>query len=457
MTICAPPEASSATIFSTNTGRTRCPQLVRSVWGKSYGAASGKRYRPPRKTFRSAEKAYEAVFWTNGSPERRENRSPANTLNGTSWSACAKLLRTPVREALSTGSASALSRMASLHRYTTSRAFLLPCQANWQPNRNGSSPYARDDIARIVTLRTSGSTGEGKRLFFHRGGPCCDGRNLQDREWASFRPSGRPGARPASRRAARGASAICLSAPSPPRGECILCPGVGTSGVRLNASPSPRAEWPRRVCRRSCLSLARRPAFSAGGKTLSQVLFCADYAAPSLVASVENAWECVARRHYGLTETVYGGALECEERDGLHIMEGNYLFEILNPETLAPTPPGEFGEIIVTTLRTEGTPAPPLSYQRQGAASSREHAAAVPSSSESKQPGGSATESPCTTASSSPCTSWDDALFSVPWLADYTASKEDGRITISPPRPFERSDHGRNPAPQGTCRARSSA
>ena len=78
---------------------------------------------------------------------------------------------------------------------------------------------------------------------------------------------------------------------------------------------------------------------------------------------------------------------------------------------------------------------------------SRERAAAAPSSSESKQPGRLRNGITLHNGVFIPLHELDDALFSVPWLADYTASKEDGRITISLHAP-SREATTPEPAPQ---------
>ena len=315
----------------------------------------------------------------------------------------------------------------------------LPSELATEPERFIAA--RQDDIARIVTLRTSGSTGEGKRLFF------TDGDLAQTVEifrigMASFvRPGGRalvllPGERPGS------IGDLLVRALAPER-ECILCPASDERRTLERISES-KAEClvglPTQV-----LSLARCP-HSSLGKTLSQVLLCADYAAPSLVKAVESAWECVVRRHYGLTETVYGGALECEERDGLHIMEGNYLFEILNPETLTPTLPGEFGEIVVTTLRTEGTPL--LRYRTGDRGRFLSGTCRCGSILKRIETTGRLRNGiTLHNGVFVPLHELDEALFSVPWLADYTASKEDEHISISLHAP-SREATSPEPAPQ---------
>lgn len=59
----------------------------------------------------------------------------------------------------------------------------------------------------------------------------------------------------------------------------------------------------------------------------------------------------------GLTELYGPGTgLECSAHQGIHYWADYYILEILNPETLEPTAPGEVGEMVVTSLRKEATP-----------------------------------------------------------------------------------------------------
>jgi phenylacetate-CoA ligase len=60
---------------------------------------------------------------------------------------------------------------------------------------------------------------------------------------------------------------------------------------------------------------------------------------------------------YGLTELWGPGTgIECDRHDGIHIWTDHYHVEIVDQETLEPVPPGEVGEIVVTTLNKEATP-----------------------------------------------------------------------------------------------------
>jgi phenylacetate-CoA ligase len=59
----------------------------------------------------------------------------------------------------------------------------------------------------------------------------------------------------------------------------------------------------------------------------------------------------------GLTELYGPGAgIDCEFHRGIHYWSDYYILEILDPQTLKPVPPGEVGEMVVTTLRKEAAP-----------------------------------------------------------------------------------------------------
>ncbi len=64
-----------------------------------------------------------------------------------------------------------------------------------------------------------------------------------------------------------------------------------------------------------------------------------------------------ATDNYGLSEVMGPGvAGECQECNGLHISEDHFYIEILDPDTLEPVPPGEVGELVITTLTQEAFP-----------------------------------------------------------------------------------------------------
>jgi len=60
---------------------------------------------------------------------------------------------------------------------------------------------------------------------------------------------------------------------------------------------------------------------------------------------------------YGLSEIMGPGvACECTAQAGLHGWEDHFLFEVLDPETQAPVPEGDAGELVITTLTKQALP-----------------------------------------------------------------------------------------------------
>ncbi len=59
---------------------------------------------------------------------------------------------------------------------------------------------------------------------------------------------------------------------------------------------------------------------------------------------------CEVFAHSGLTETGFGGGVECGAHQGYHLREADLFVEIVDPGTGRPLPDGEPGEIVVSTL-----------------------------------------------------------------------------------------------------------
>jgi phenylacetate-CoA ligase len=73
---------------------------------------------------------------------------------------------------------------------------------------------------------------------------------------------------------------------------------------------------------------------------------------------IENRLYLDAVDIYGLSEIMGPGVcVECiEAKKGLHFFEDHFLPEIIDPGTLEPITPGEFGELVITTLTREAYP-----------------------------------------------------------------------------------------------------
>jgi phenylacetate-CoA ligase len=86
-------------------------------------------------------------------------------------------------------------------------------------------------------------------------------------------------------------------------------------------------------------------------------------------AQIEAELGLAALNFYGLSEIVGPGvSAECREaRDGLHVHEDHFLVEVVDPDTGAPLPDGEEGELVFTTLTKEALPL--LRYRTRDIAS----------------------------------------------------------------------------------------
>ncbi len=72
---------------------------------------------------------------------------------------------------------------------------------------------------------------------------------------------------------------------------------------------------------------------------------------------IEERLGVSAMDNYGVRVAAWPGlAEECEERAGLHVNEDFFLAEVVDPDTLEPLPPGDEGELVITTLEKEALP-----------------------------------------------------------------------------------------------------
>ncbi len=86
-------------------------------------------------------------------------------------------------------------------------------------------------------------------------------------------------------------------------------------------------------------------------------LFGAEPWSEEMRAEIQEKLGIRATDNYGLSEVMGPGvAGECEECNGLHINEDHFLVEVVDPDTFEPVPPGEIGELVITTLTKEAFP-----------------------------------------------------------------------------------------------------
>jgi phenylacetate-CoA ligase len=96
---------------------------------------------------------------------------------------------------------------------------------------------------------------------------------------------------------------------------------------------------------------------SAGALRLRVGFFGAEPWTEAMRTAIETRLRLLALNVYGLSEiTGPGVAVECPERQGMHVAEDHFLPEVVDPKTLEPVPAGTTGELVLTTLSKEGMP-----------------------------------------------------------------------------------------------------
>jgi phenylacetate-CoA ligase len=93
--------------------------------------------------------------------------------------------------------------------------------------------------------------------------------------------------------------------------------------------------------------------------TLRYGVFGAEPWSDAFRSKLEEAWGGIdACDIYGLSEVIGPGvAMECREGKGaMHVFDDHFLPEIVDPDTGEPVPPGEEGELVLTTLTKEAMP-----------------------------------------------------------------------------------------------------
>ncbi|NLX86729.1 MAG: AMP-binding protein [Clostridiales bacterium] len=86
------------------------------------------------------------------------------------------------------------------------------------------------------------------------------------------------------------------------------------------------------------------------------VLLSADYVPESIIKGIEDRWKCRVYTHYGMTETGFGGGVQCSAGLGYHLRDADLLFEIVDPQSGRQAAPGQYGEVVITTLSREAMP-----------------------------------------------------------------------------------------------------
>jgi len=86
-------------------------------------------------------------------------------------------------------------------------------------------------------------------------------------------------------------------------------------------------------------------------------IFGAEPWSDNMRQEIEKKLDIIAIDIYGLSEVIGPGvAVECLQKNGLHVAEDHFIVEIIDPETGEPLPEGEKGELVFTSVTKEGLP-----------------------------------------------------------------------------------------------------
>lgn len=210
-----------------------------------------------------------------------------------------------------------------------------------------------NEISRIVTLFSSGSTGKRKRVFFTK----------EDLELTiDYFANGLTTVVQAHQ-----SMAVCL--------PCARVDGVGDlicralrrisvepvaygliekleDAARMLVSTQAQAVVGIPV---QLLSLARYCAKKQIRPNVAKVLLSTDYIPRAIIRQLRDLWACEVYEHYGMTEMGLGGAIDCNAHAGCHVRENDLLVEIIDTEG-NNVPDGHHGEVVFTTLTRHGMP-----------------------------------------------------------------------------------------------------
>ena len=149
-----------------------------------------------------------------------------------------------------------------------------------------------------------------------------------------------------------------------------------------------------------------------GSGSLKRALVSGDACPAVVMQSAEELLGSKLFPHYGSREMALGGAITCPAHAGMHLRENHVIAEIVAPEG-TPLPAGEWGELVITTI---GMEAMPLIRYRTG-----DRARIIPGL------------CPCGSAirrleidsrlDATELLDLENAVFSLPWVADYRAAR----------------------------------
>ena len=300
---------------------------------------------------------------------------------------------------------------------------------------------SQDEISRVVTLSSSGTTGTPKRVFF-----TADDQDLA----VDFFRTGTanlvekgdrvlvllPGETPGSVGDLLAAGIERFGAVPVRHGMILGLPealdrmtGEGVSSI---------IGLPVQV-----FALARYAETMGIAPQLKSVALVSDHVPSSIVDELKRVFGCAVFQHYGATEMGLGGGVDCEAHAGYHLREADLYFEIIDPQTGKQVRDGQPGEVVFTTLTRRGMPL--IRYRTGDLSRILAEPCACGSALRRLEPlksrGSTQVVAPEDSDGSLTMAMLDEVLFKVPGLIDFdasiTQSEQPATLTIS-----ARSVHG---------------
>ena len=208
-------------------------------------------------------------------------------------------------------------------------------------------------VKRIVTLKTSGTTGDGKRVFFTEG----DLNMTVDFFTHGFKAMVNENDR------------VMIMMPGNVYGSVgdIIKKSLDKLNVKnfiygVLKDSDDAAEFIAENNINALVALPMQAMYLSRVKedvfvnNIDKLMLSADYVPEVLIKKLKIEYNCQVFTHYGLTETGYGCAVECSQQDGYHIRENDIYLEIINPDTGQVLDDGNWGEIVITTLKRKAMP-----------------------------------------------------------------------------------------------------
>ncbi len=281
-------------------------------------------------------------------------------------------------------------------------------------NAPGLLLRSQAEISRVLSDATSGTTGAAKRVFYTEG----DCERTVELFMAGLGELIFPGS----------VTMILFPFTGPfGLGELIAeaVSRLGARPLKLGAAGT-YGEWSEIMQREKPDSFVGMPVQLlrllrvCGRGSLRRALVSGDLCPAAVMEGCEELLGSRLFPHYGSREMCLGGAITCPAHAGMHLRENHVIAEIVDADGKV-LPPGEYGELVITTI---GMEAMPLIRYRTG-----DYTRVIPG----RCPCGSEAlrlDAVSRRDGGEEMAALDEILFRPPFVADYRAERHNGRLHL---------------------------